>query len=242
MLCWASSVSVINAQDVPQMVRVKGGTFIMGDEKGIGEPDEKPTRKITLSDFNISRTEITVAQWRAFCNATKRQMPLTPDWGWQDNHPVVSITALDADEYCIWLSRKTGKQFRLPTEAEWEFAARGGTKSKGYIYSGSNDLNQSGWYVDNSNGATHPVARKAPNELGLYDMSGNAWEWCSDWLDEYNPEDVDNPKGLAEGSFRVRRGGSWDAKAKNCRNTYRLSNSPRRSFHSIGLRVVRTER
>lgn len=165
-------------------------------------------------------------------------MPLTPEWGWNDNHPIVSVTALEADDYCVWLSQKTGKNFRLPTEAEWEFAARGGMKSKGYIFSGSNDIDQVGWSVRNSEGSTHPVAQKEPNELGLYDMSGNAWEWCSDWLDLYDPLQLDNPQGPKEGTFRVRRGGSWDAKEKNCRNTYRLSNSPRRSFHSIGVRVV----
>lgn len=214
---------------------------MMGDEKGIGEPDEKPIRKIAVRNFYISRTEISVAHWQAFCKATERSMPLTPEWGWKDDHPIVSITALEADEYCKWLSGKTGKKFRLPTEAEWEFAARGGTKSKGYIFSGSNNLNNVAWYVANSHGTTHPVAQKTPNELGLYDMSGNVWEWCSDWLEEYNPKDVNNPQGPKDGTFRVRRGGSWDAKDKNCRNTYRLSNSPRRSFHSIGVRVVRTE-
>ena len=226
------------AQDIPEMVKIPGGTFIMGDERGIGEPDEKPTRKITIRSFNISRTEITVAQWKVFCKETNRNMPLTPEWGWNDDHPIVSVTALEADDYCVWLSKKTGKNFRLPTEAEWEFAARGGMKSKGYIFSGSNDLDQVGWSVSNSEGSTHPVAQKVPNELGLYDMSGNAWEWCSDWLDLYDTLQVDNPQGPKEGTFRVRRGGSWDAKEKNCRNTYRLSNSPRRSFHSIGVRVA----
>lgn len=228
----------MQAQDIPVMIKVTGGLFTMGDQKGKGEPDEKPLRKIIIGDFNISRTEVTVAQWKAFCNAINRHMPLTPDWGWNDDHPVVSVTGFEADEYCKWLSEKTGKKFRLPTEAEWEYAAAGGNKSGGFIYSGSNDINAVGWYTENSQGATHPVAKKLANELGIYDMTGNAWEWCSDWLDLYDPHDLNNPRGSEGGTFRVRRGGSWDAKSKNCRNTYRISNSPKRSFHSIGIRVV----
>ena len=113
VISWITSAPFVKAQDLPEMIKVTGGTFTMGDENGTGEPDEKPTRKITVSNFNISRTEVTVAQWRAFCTATKHSMPLTPDWEWKADHPVVSVTALEADEYCKWLSLKTGKEFRL---------------------------------------------------------------------------------------------------------------------------------
>lgn len=227
------------AQTEPEMIKVKGGTFLMGDSRGGGDPDEKPVHKVTLSDFEIGKTEITVKQWREYSTLTGLKMPDAPAWGWNDEHPVVNVTWEEATAYCVWLSSKTGKLYRLPTEAEWEYAARGGASSKNNLYSGSNDLNEVGWFRDNSKGSTHPVAGKKPNELGIFDMSGNAWEWCSDLLDEYSTASATNPTGSTNSVFRVRRGGSWDDIAKRARPTYRIGNSPRRSYHSLGFRVVR---
>jgi sulfatase modifying factor 1 len=232
------SASYLHAQADPTMVAVKGGSFDMGDRKGGGDPDEKPLHTVTVSDFEISKTEITVRQWREYVNANQLKMPDPPAWGWIDDHPVVNVTWEEASAYCKWLSTKTGKAFRLPTEAEWEYAARGGAKGRGFIYSGSDNINDVGWVRDNAGGKTHPVAQKKPNELGLYDMSGNAWEWCSDFLDEYSAAAVNNPTGAAEGTFRIRRGGSWDDLSRRSRISYRMGNSPRRSYHSLGFRVV----
>ena len=136
------------------------------------------------------------------------------------------------------LNAITGKTFRLPTEAEWEYAARGGSKSKDYKYSGSNNIDDVAWYDGNSSYKTHEVGTKAPNELGLYDMSGNVWEWCSDWYGEYSSSTQTNPTGPTSGSYRVLRGGSWDSYAEFCRVSYRSSYTPADRYSYNGLRLV----
>ena len=228
---------VANAQQYPEMVEVKGGSFIMGDDAG--DKDEKPSHEVNVKTFKIARTETTVRQWRTFCTETNRNMPDAPWFGLKDDHPIVNVSWDDAVAYCKWLSAKNNTTYRLPTEAEWEFAARGGTKGKGYSYSGAKTPDSVAWYSGKSSG-TMPVAQKLPNELGLYDMTGNVWEWCSDWYDAgyYALKVKDNPLGPQTGKFYTLRGGAWDIGAKNSRSTYRNPLSPTSRNHNKGFRVA----
>ncbi len=161
----------------------------------------------------------------------------------EDNHPVLYISWNDANAFCEWLARKTGKNFRLPTEAEWEFAARGGNKSRGYKYAGSNYLNDIAWYGNinsgtTANGRTHSVKTKSPNELGIYDMSGNVLEWCEDWYGGYSSASQTDPTGPESGSFRVLRGGGWFGGAQHCRVSNRIADSPGSRSNGSVFRVV----
>ncbi len=217
-----------------QMVYVEGGTFTMGatPEQGSEAYDyEKPAHKVTLSSYYIGKFEVTQAQWRAI-------MGKTPSSFIGDNNPVERVSWNEAQEFCQKLSTLTGKKYRLPTEAEWEYAARGGNKSKGYKYSGSNTIGDVAWYTSNSGRKTHPVGQKQPNELGIYDMSGNLWEWCYDWKGSYSSSPQTNPTGPTSGSTRVFRGGSWEYTAKICRVAYRDGNFPGIRGSYLGLRVV----
>ena len=222
----------------PEMIRVEGGTFTMGSNSGYD--DAKPTHQVTLDGFQIGKYPVTVGQYKAFVEATGRSMPDAPSWGWQDKHPMVMVNYNDAVAYCNWLSEKYGGDWRLPTEAEWEYAARGGNKSRGYTYAGGNDLWDVAWYEDNAGGQTQSVGRKKANELGIHDMTGNVWEWCRDWYDEdyYSNSPSANPRGPSSGSFRVLRGGSWNHSATYCRVALRSYSAPsfRRTFR--GFRVV----
>ena len=157
-----------------------------------------------------------------------------------DNCPVESINWDQIQQFLAKLNAKTGKIYRLPTEAEWEYAARGGGLSRGYIYAGSNVLDEVAWYRANSSGKTHPVGRKKANELGLYDMSGNVLEWCQDWMGAYSLSTQTNYSGPITGSDRVSRGGSWDDESTHCRVTSRYGDGPRYSFNYIGFRLART--
>jgi formylglycine-generating enzyme required for sulfatase activity len=226
------------AQNYPEMVTVEGGTFTMGDMEMEGEKREQPTHQVTLKTFKIATTETTVAQWRVFCSATSRAMPKAPTWGWIDNHPIVNVNYSDAVAYCDWLAEKLDAECRLPTEAEWEYAARGGKQSANNKYSAGPILDNAGWYSANSNNQTHPVAQKKANELGLYDMSGNVFEWCKDWYGKYSSDSQTNPKGPASGTYRVMRGGSWYFSASRCRVAYRNSYGPNYRRISCGFRVV----
>ena len=218
-----------------KMVKVEGGTFQMGatSEQGSDAFDwEKPVHSVTLSDYYIGQTEVTQELWEAV-------MGSNPSYFTGDNRrPVEKVSWDDCQEFIEKLNRLTGKNFRLPTEAEWEYAARGGNKSKGYKYSGSNDADAVAWYYDNSGGKTHPVATKQANELGLYDMSGNLWEWCQDWDGDYTSHSQSNPTGSSMGSYRVLRGGSWLNRARGVRVSFRDFNSP--DYRSIinGLRLA----
>ena len=217
-----------------QMVYVEGGTFTMGatPEQGSEAYDyEKPAHKVTLSSYYIGKFEVTQAQWRAI-------MGKNPSSFIGDNNPVERVSWNEAQEFCQKLSTLTGKKYRLPTEAEWEYAARGGNKSKGYKYSGSNTIGDVAWYTSNSGRKTHPVGQKQPNELGIYDMSGNLWEWCYDWKGSYSSSPQTNPTGPTSGSTRVFRGGSWEYTAKICRVAYRDGNFPGIRGSYLGLRVV----
>ena len=155
------------------------------------------------------------------------------------NYPVIHVSWHDATVYCEWLSRKTGKKYRLPTEAEWEYAARGGNKSKGYKYSGSNTIEDVAWYSANSSDKTHPVGTKRANELGLFDMSGNVEEWCHDWDDSYPNNAATNPTGAASGEYRIIRGGSWAWDDDECRIAYRNFDIPLTRYYNVGFRIAR---
>ena len=218
-----------------KMVKVEGGTFQMGatSEQGSDAYDwEKPVHSVTLPDYYIGQTQVTQELWEAV-------MGSNPSYFKGDNQcPVENVSWNDCQEFIEKLNRLTGKNFRLPTEAEWEYAARGGNKSKGYKYSGSNDADAVAWYYDNSGSKTHPVATKQSNELGLYDMSGNVWEWCQDWYGKYSSHSQSNPKGANTGSIRVLRGGSWFFKARSVRVSNRIINTPDYRNTNDGLRLV----
>jgi len=200
-----------------EMVAVHGGTFTMGctSERRNCERDEKPTFKVTLSDYYIGKFEVTQAQWQAVMGGNGSYFENC------SSCPVEWVSWYDVQKFIEKLNKLTGKRYRLPTEAEWEYAARGGSSSKGYRYAGGNNIYEVAWFEDNSGGKTHPVGGKKPNELGLYDMSGNVEEWCSDWYGSYTSVAKANPNGPASGSYRVFRGGSWFSGAGNCRVSYR---------------------
>lgn len=230
------SLAIQTMAQNPAMKKVKGGSFTMGGT----EYYEKPDHTVTISSFKMGKYEVTVGEFKAFCKASGRDMPAAPSWGWNDQHPMVNINFDEANAYCIWLSESTGKNYRLPTEAEWEYAARGGKKSKGYTFAGSNDLDEVGWSYHTAGGQTQVRGSKKPNELGLYDMSGNVWEWCSDWYDAsyYGSSPSTNPKGPASGTVHVLRGGSWSYLAADCRVANRNHFFRTPEYRGGGLRVV----
>ena len=216
------------------MVFVAGGTFTMGataEQGSDAESNEKPTHSVTVSDFYIGKYEVTQAQWIAV-------MGSNPSNFQGDNLPVEKVSWNDIQEFIKKLNAQTGKKFRLPTEAEWEYAARGGNQSKGYKYSGSDNIDEVAWYEDNSNSKTHPVGQKRPNELGIYDMTGNVCEWCQDWYGSYSSDAQTNPTGPSSGSYRVLRGGSWITIAWNCRVSYRYFSHPVSRYSDFGFRLV----
>lgn len=238
-LFFLAGISAFSPEDATDMVLVKGGTFTMGSNDG--QPDEKPLHAVSLNDYYVSKKEVTVAEWKIFCKSVSKAMPEKTAWPLEDNFPMVYVCWTDACEYCNWLSAKnkltqcykivkTGTNYqiscnfqangyRLLTEAEWEFAARGGTLSKGYIYSGSNDINQVAYYGYNSDNKPHPVGQLKPNELGIYDMSGNAWEYVWDFYDSkyYNSSPSESPSGPDKGIYRVLRGGCLIRNAAMCK-------------------------
>ena len=215
------------------MVEVRGGTFMMGatSEQHDADGDEKPVHQVTVSSFYMGKTEVTQALWKA---VTGRE----PSYFKGSNRPVENVSWEDCQDFIAKLNRLTGMHFRLPTEAEWEFAARGGIKSFCTQYSGEYYLDEVAWYGGNSGNQTHDVGTKRPNELGLYDMSGNVWEWCSDWYGGYNSASQTNPTGPSSGSFRVLRGGSWSYNVRNCRVSGRHYCLPDYRFDCFGLRLV----
>lgn len=223
----------------PEMVFVKGGTFEMGDKEWT---NTQPIHTVSLQDFYIGKYPLKVADYKIYCELTKTKIPNPPSWGWQDEHPMVRVSLKDIRKYCNWLSKETGEKYHIPTEAEWEFAARGGNDSKGYRYAGSNRVDQIGWYRGNSNKRTHSLGQKFPNELGIYDMSGNVWEWCRDqWQKNYQNAISDGSAWESGGgTFRVIRGGSWNDDAVNLRATYRGSDNPGYGYNYLGFRLTRT--
>ena len=227
-----------------KMVPVAGGTFTMGgtaEQGSDAQNNEKPTHQVTLSNYSIGMTEVTQELWMAVMGTNPSYFSI--DY----NRPVEYVSWNDCQEFITRLNALTGKKFRLPTEAEWEYAARGGNKSKGYKYAGSNTVDDVAWYYSNSGGkgsshpdwGTHAVGEKQPNELGLYDMSGNVQEWCNDWYAYYSAGAQTNPTGPGETTMRVYRGGHWNAlTAADCRVSYRFGNGPRGSYYYHGLRLA----
>lgn len=216
------------------MIHVNGGTFTMGateEQAGSYQSYEQPAHQVTLSSYYICTTEVTQELWMAV-------MGSNPSYFVGNNLPVERVTWNDCQYFIDKLNALSGRQFRLPTEAEWEYAARGGEKSNGYKYAGSNDVGSVAWYKSNACDRTCPVASKEPNELGLYDMSGNVWEWCQDFFGNYSNEPVENPQGPITGYNKVLRGGSWFDDASHQRVSYRLSNTPTIVEYNRGLRLV----
>ncbi len=214
-----------------EWIFIKGGTFHMGDTFGNVKTNELPVHNVTVSDFYLSKTEVTVTQYRAFCEATNRQMVFLPCWDRGKENPITNVMWYDAKAFCDWAG------CRLPTEAEWEYAAKGGIESRGYKYSGSDSLQEVAWCEINSDMRTHPVGIKLPNEIGLYDMCGNVSEWCSDWYEDYHCEPQINPKGHCCGLKHVLRGGSW---LGSCTMTDRYIREPCESNYAIGFRCAKS--
>jgi formylglycine-generating enzyme required for sulfatase activity len=218
----------------PEMVFVQGGTFWMGctSEQGDDCDDsESHLHSVTVSSFNIGKYEVTQAQWKLI-------MGNNPSKFKGDKLPVEMVSWNDVEEFIRRLNAKTGKKYRLPTETEWEYAARGGSKSNGYKYSGSHNLNNIGWFGENSNETSHHVGSKLPNELGIYDMSGNVYEWCSDWFGDYPASAQQDPIGASSGSDRVYRGGCWYGDTSNCLVANRFNTSPDIRHSGLGFRLV----
>ena len=213
-----------------KMIAVKGGTFQMGSDDGYEW--EKPVHQVTLSDYYIGETEVTQELWSAVMGSNPSR------FSGNMQCPVEMVSWNDCQTFISKLNELTGATFRLPTEAQWEFAARGGNNSQGYIYSGSNTIDDVAWYTSNSSSTTHPVKTKAPNELGIYDMSGNVLEWCSDWYGSYSSAAQTDPTGPSTGSSRVRRGGSWGHNAAHCRVVYRSNYAPTCGVSDLGLRLA----
>ena len=218
------------------MIKVEGGTFTMGATSEMSEPwdNEKPTHQVTLSTYYIGETEVTQALWKAV-------MGSNPSSFKGDNRPVETVSWDDCQDFINQLNQLTNRKFRLPTEAEWEFAARGGNKSNHTQYSGSSNLDDVAWNDGNSGGKTHPVKTKRANELGIYDMSGNVYEWCQDYYGNYSSTAEDNHKGPESGASRVFRGGGWNNRARGCRSSCRSGSTPGNRSYYLGLRLVFSE-
>ena len=223
------------------MKYVQGGTYSMGftAEQVHGVANEKPAHKVTVSDFYIGEVEVTQALWLAVMDsAPSYKGGWTDEFGLGDDYPAYRVSWTDALKFIKELNELTGMTFRLPTEAEWEFAARGGNKSSGYRYSGSNNIDEVSWYDGNSADMAHPVKLKKPNELGIYDMSGNVWEWCQDWYETYTSEYQRDPKGPSKGTYHVDRGGAWNRNNKYSRVTARCYDDPGLRNKNLGFRLA----
>ena len=219
------------------MVKVEAGTFMMGATSEMQNPfdDEKPVHQVILTNnYYMGKYEVTQALWQEV-------MGSNPSYFKGDDLPVEQVSWDDCQEFIGKLNSMTGRKFRLPTEAEWEYAARGGKKSRGYQFSGSSNISDVAWYTDNSGSKTHPVGMKQSNELGLYDMTGNVWEWCQDWYGSYVSSSQTNPTGDVSGPRRVGRGGSWYYNARFCRSSFRYRDDPDRRIYFLGLRLVLSE-
>jgi serine/threonine protein kinase/formylglycine-generating enzyme required for sulfatase activity len=216
------------------LISVQGGTFKMGSD--IASDDQKPEHDVTLTSFSIDKYEVTVRQYRLFCESTGIKMPKEPKWGWKDNHPIVNVEWEDASAYAKWAGK------RLPSEAEWEYAAMGGNRSKNFKYSGNNNAGSVATYISSTKNQTQPVESNSPNELGIYNMSGNTWEWCNDFYDPgyYKKANPNNPKGPENGTFKVIRGGAWNSSTKEILVKNRAFNNGKYDSN-IGFRCVKDQ-
>ena len=230
-----------------KMVAIKGGTFTMGADGDDFDYLEKPAHEVTLSSYCIGQTEVTQALWQAVMGSNPSYFSSRKNYATNLQRPVECVSWNDCQTFITKLNQLTGRTFRLPTEAEWEFAARGGNKSQGYKYSGSNNIDDVAWYWfsvrsqvndDAVYGTTQTVATKAPNELGLYDMSGNVWEWCQDWFDAYSSDAQTNPVGPSTGDKRVNRGGSWLNFEYTFHVSLRSCFDPTKTSDCFGLRLA----
>ena len=232
-----------------KMVAVEGGTFTMGVTAEQGSDDfiyEQPAHKVTLSSYCIGQTEVTQALWQAVMGSNPSYFSSRNNYDTNLQRPVESVSWDDCQTFITKLNQLTGRTFRLPTEAEWEFAARGGNKSHGYTYSGSNNPDDVAWYSifsqtqtnGNVENGTQTVATKAPNELGLYDMSGNVCEWCQDWFGTYSSDAQTNPVGPSTSWGRVLRGGDWYYDARSCNVLRRRGLIPNNTGNNFGLRLA----
>ncbi len=214
------------------MVWVTGGSFLMGDN--MGEIDEKPVHQVVINGFAMSKYPVTQRQWGMIMGE------YTSDYKACQDCPIDNVSWLDAQEFIRRLNMITGKYYTLPTEAEWEYAAKGGIEGKGYRFSGSDNIDEVGWHAGNSERRPHSVGQKQPNELGLYDMTGNMWEWCQDKYGKfYYEQNIKySPEGPSDGSGRVRRGGSWFTSVKNCRTSARSSLNENYKDNSITIRLA----
>lgn len=235
-----SGYSNAEARTLGPWVFVNGGSFSMG--RNSQYRDERPIHTVTVNSYYISKHEVTVKEYQVYIASTNGTMPAPPAWGWNNDHPMVKVSWNDAHDYCVWLDTTSTISVRLPTEAEWEYAARGGDNSQNFSYSGSNELESVAWNFLNAGGHTHACGSKKPNELGIYDMSGNAWEWCADWQGTYPSIPQNNPKGPFEGLNKIFRGGSWfdyglyDAE---CRVETRYAYTPGGRVDDGGFRIVK---
>ena len=224
------------------MVWVEGGSFDMGSNSGYD--DERPVHRVTLAGYWIGATEVTQAQWESVMGTDIRQQRdkagYSSLYGEGSNYPMYYVNYDEAKEFCRRLSERTGRTYTLPTEAQWEYAARGGRDGvrDNYTYSGSNSIGSVAWYDGNSGNSTNPVGRKSPNQLGLYDMSGNLWEWCLDYYGSYSSSSQTNPTGPSSGDSQVLRGGSWLNGGSRCRVPYRDYYNPSYRYYGLGFRVV----
>ena len=221
------------------MKYVKGGSFKMGatsEQTDDAKDNESPVHRVKVSSFYMGETEVTQDLWNAV-------MDNNPSYFKGDNLPVDRIKWDDCQEFIRRLNSLSNNlyHFRLPTEAEWEYAARGGKHSNGTKYSGGSEINSVAWFADNSSKTTHSVKSKLPNELGLYDMNGNVWEWCSDWFDNYKSKKQTDPQGPTTGIYRVLRGGSWMDRAERCRVSLRNPYWPTEGPHTVGFRIVMSQ-
>ena len=252
------NLDIFDSLSYDEMVKVEGGTFTMGATAEQGsdyDSGELPTHQVTLSDYCIGKYEVTQQLWEyvmsysgtcadgssmsAYASDVWLGSDPSSSYGVGDYYPAYYVSYYDiVDIFLPRLNKITGRTYRLPTEAEWEFAARGGKQSKGYKYSGSDNIGVVAWYTGNSGGKTHQVGTKEPNELGIYDMSGNVWEWCGDWYGSYSSSAQTNPTGPSSGSGRVLRGGRWSSIAGFCRVSFRYSYYPSYRYCDSGFRVV----
>ena len=217
-----------------EFVAIPAGCFQMGDSFGDGQSDERPIHEVCLDAYQIGKYEVTQGQWQAVTGKN-------PSLHKGENYPVDNVSWNDAQEFITKLNQQSGKQYRLPTEAEWEYAARSGGKNE--KYAGGENINALAWNSQNSGSVTHSVGEKSANGLGLYDMSGNVWEWCQDWRNDgyYKTSPKKNPTGPPTGSSRVTRGGSWNLDPSYARAANRSWGEPNNRSYFIGFRLVSSQ-